>query len=71
MAIRVHLDRLMVEKKLKSKDLAEALGITEANFSLLKNGHVKGMRFGTLDKLCTLLNCQPGDLLSQIPDDAD
>jgi len=60
-AIRVHLDRLMVEKKLKSKDLAEALGITEANFSLLKNGHVKGIRFGTLDKLCTLLNCQPGD----------
>ncbi|MFY7776768.1 MAG: helix-turn-helix domain-containing protein [Elstera sp.] len=71
MAIRVHLDRLMVEKKLKSKDLAEALGITEANFSLLKNGHVKGIRFGTLDKLCTLLNCQPGDLLSQIPDDTD
>ena len=71
MAIRVHLDRLMVEKKLKSKDLAEALGITEANFSLLKNGHVKGIRFGTLDKLCTLLNCQPGDLLSQIPDDPD
>jgi putative transcriptional regulator len=70
-AIRVHLDRLMVEKKLKSKDLAEALGITEANFSLLKNGHVKGIRFGTLDKLCTLLNCQPGDLLSQIPDDTD
>jgi putative transcriptional regulator len=68
-AIRVHLDRLMVEKKLKSKDLAEALGITEANFSLLKNGHVKGIRFGTLDKLCTLLNCQPGDLLSQIPND--
>lgn len=61
----------MVEKKLKSKDLAEALGITEANFSLLKNGHVKGIRFGTLDKLCTLLNCQPGDLLSQIPDDTD
>ena len=71
MAIRVHLDRLMVEKKLKSKYLAEALGITEANFSLLKNGHVKGIRFGTLDKLCTLLNCQPGDLLSQIPDDID
>jgi putative transcriptional regulator len=70
-AIRVHLDRLMVEKKLKSKDLAEALGITEANFSLLKNGHVKGIRFGTLDKLCTLLNCQPGYLLSQIPDDTD
>jgi putative transcriptional regulator len=64
-AIRVHLDRLMVEKKLKSKDLAEALGITEANFSLLKNGHVKGIRFGTLDKLCTLLNCQPGDILGR------
>lgn len=60
----------MVEKKLKSKDLAEALGITEANFSLLKNGHIKGIRFGTLDKLCTLLNCQPGDLLSQTPDAA-
>jgi putative transcriptional regulator len=55
----------MVEKKLKSKDLAEALGITEANFSLLKNGHVKGIRFGTLDKLCTLLNCQPGDILGR------
>jgi putative transcriptional regulator len=66
-AIRVTIDRLMVERKLKSKDVAEALGITEANFSLLKNGRVKGMRFGTLDKLCTLLGCQPGDILRHDP----
>ena len=71
MAIRVTIDRLMVERKLKSKDVAEALGITEANFSLLKNGHVKGMRFGTLDRLCTLLGCQPGDILRHDPSEPE
>ncbi|WP_373370125.1 MULTISPECIES: helix-turn-helix domain-containing protein [Morganellaceae] len=53
----------MVEKKIKSKDLALELGITEANLSLLKNGKIKGIKFSTLEKLCEILDCQPGDII--------
>ncbi len=53
----------MAKKKIRSKELAAILGITEANLSLLKNGKVKGMKIETLDKLCAALDCQPGDLL--------
>ena len=49
--------------KIRSKDLAEIIGITEANLSLLKNGKIKGFKIETLEKLCRALNCQPGDLL--------
>lgn len=63
MTIIVRLDVVMATQKIRSKELAAILGITEANLSLLKNGKVKGMKIETLDKLCNALNCQPGDLL--------
>ncbi|AIS15649.1 Cro/Cl family transcriptional regulator [Pseudomonas chlororaphis subsp. aurantiaca] len=63
MTIIVRLDVVMATQKIRSKELAAILGITEANLSLLKNGKVKGMKIETLDKLCAALNCQPGDLL--------
>lgn len=61
--IRVRLDVVMAERKVTGRDLAQAAGITEQNLSLLRNGKVKGVRFGTLEKICDYLNCQPGDLL--------
>jgi putative transcriptional regulator len=63
MAIIVQLDIMLARRKVKSKDLAESIGITEANLSLLKQGKVKGVRFDTLQKICAYLHCQPGDLL--------
>ncbi|WP_047283436.1 MULTISPECIES: helix-turn-helix transcriptional regulator [Pseudomonas] len=63
MTIIVRLDVVMAKNKIRSKELAAILGITEANLSLLKNGKVKGMKIETLDKLCAALDCQPGDLL--------
>ncbi|MDR9862218.1 MULTISPECIES: helix-turn-helix transcriptional regulator [Pseudomonas] len=63
MTIIVRLDVVMATQKIRSKELANLLGITEANLSLLKNGKVKGVKMATLDKLCALLECQPGDLL--------
>ena len=63
MPIIVNLDVALARKKMKSKDLAEAIGISETNLSLLKQGHVKGVRFGTLEAICRVLDCQPGDLL--------
>lgn len=64
MAIRVNLGAVLNAKNLKSKDLAEYIGITEANLSLLRQGKVKGIRFETLDAICRYLNCQPGDILA-------
>lgn len=61
--IVVNLDVMLARRKMRSKDLAERIGITEANLSLLKSGKVKGVRFSTLEKICTALACQPGDLL--------
>ena len=61
--IVVNLDVMLAKRKMRSKDLAEVVGITEANLSLLKSGKVKGVRFETLDKICAALECQPGDLL--------
>jgi putative transcriptional regulator len=63
MAIVVNLDVMLAKRKMKSKDLADAVGISETNLSLLKQGHVKGVRFNTLDAICKALDCQPGDLL--------
>ena len=64
MAIIVNLDRLLAERGVQSKELAQFVGITEANISLLKKGKVKGIRFNTLQKICGFLECQPGDILS-------
>jgi putative transcriptional regulator len=61
--IIVQLDVMLARRKMRSKELAERIGITEANLSLLKSGKVKGVRFETLEKICTALDCQPGDLL--------
>ena len=61
--IVVNLDVMLAKRKVRSKDLAERIGITEANLSLLKSGKVKGVRFETFDKVCAALECQPGDLL--------
>jgi len=63
MPIKVRLGVMLAERNVKSKDLAEHIGITEANLSLLKQGKVKGVRFETLERICAYLNCQPGDLL--------
>ncbi|MGO9634417.1 MAG: helix-turn-helix domain-containing protein [Steroidobacteraceae bacterium] len=63
MPIIVNLDIMLAKRKLRSKELAERIGITEVNVSLLKSGRVKGMRFETLAKICEALDCQPGDLL--------
>ena len=67
MAIIVNLDVMLARRKMRSKELAEAIGITEANLSLLKSGKVKGVRFSTLEKICAVLQCQPGDLLEFKP----
>ena len=64
----VHLDVMLALRKVRSKELAEAIGITEANLSLLKSGKVKGIRFATLDAICEQLDCQPADLLEYVPD---
>jgi putative transcriptional regulator len=63
MPIKVKLNVMLAERNVKSKDLAEHVGITEANLSLLKQGKVKGVRFDTLERICEFLQCQPGDLL--------
>ena len=63
MAIVVRLDVMLALRKARSKDLAAFVGITETNLSLLKSGRVKGIRFETLDAICSYLDCQPGDLL--------
>jgi len=61
--IVVNLDVMLAKRKMRSKELAERVGLTEANVSLLKSSKVKGVRFETLDKICAALECQPGDLL--------
>ena len=68
MAIVVNLDVMLAKRKMKSKDLADAVGISETNLSLLKQGRVKGVRFNTLEAICKALDCQPGDLLAYLPD---
>jgi putative transcriptional regulator len=67
--IIVQLDVMLARRKMRSKELAERIGITEANLSLLKSGKVKGVRFETLEKICAALDCQPGDLLEFVPDE--
>ena len=61
--IVVNLDVMLAKRKMRSKELSELIGITEANLSLLKSNKVKGVRFDTLEKICAALECQPGDIL--------
>lgn len=63
MPIIVNLDVMLAKRKMRSRELAELIGIAEPNVSLLKSGKVKGVRFDTLESLCKILQCQPGDLL--------
>jgi putative transcriptional regulator len=67
MSIEVQLDLMMVQKKIKLKDLAEIVGISVTNLSILKTGKAKAIRFSTLDALCKALDCQPGDILKFYP----
>lgn len=71
MAIIVNLDLVLAKRKMRSKTLAQQIGITEQNLSLLKSGKVKGVRFETLDRICRALDCQPGDLLEWQADGGD
>ncbi len=71
MPIVVTLDVMLARRKMRSKELAEIVGITEQNVSLLKSGKVKGVRFETLEKICQALDCTPGDILDYAPDGAD
>ncbi|MCW5724539.1 MAG: helix-turn-helix transcriptional regulator [Maricaulaceae bacterium] len=64
MAIRVTLDRMLLERRMSLTELCDRVGITMANLSILKTGKAKAVRFSTLDALCRELNCQPGDILS-------
>lgn len=68
MPIIIELDVMLARRKVKSKDLAAAIGITEQNLSLLKQGKVKGVRLCTLEAICRYLSCQPGDLLVYQPE---
>ena len=63
MAIIVNLDVMLAKRKMRSRELSERVGITEQNISLLKSGKVRGVRFETLEKICEVLECQPGDIL--------
>ncbi|HBN52292.1 putative transcriptional regulator [Thalassospira sp. MBR-102] len=69
MAIIVRLDVMLALRKMKSKDLAARIGVSEQNLSLLKSGKVRGVRFETLAAICRELDCQPGDLLEFVADD--
>lgn len=67
MAIIVNLDVMMAKRKMRSKELAQQLGLTEANLSILKTGKAKAIRFTTLESICKILDCQPGDILEFDP----
>jgi len=71
MAILINLDLMLAKRKVKSRELAAYVGITEQNLSLLKSGKVKGMRFSTLEKICERLACQPGDILTWVQDEGE
>jgi len=64
MTIQINLDVMMAKRKMRLKTLAQMVGITEQNLSILKNGKAKAIRFSTLDKICEALDCQPGDILA-------
>lgn len=71
MPIIVELDVMLARRKMKATDLAQAIGITPQNLSVLKAGHAKAIRFSTLQKICQHLDCQPGDLLVYRPGPED
>ncbi len=68
MAIQINIDVMLAKKKMSLTELADRVGITLTNLSLLKTGKVKGIKFSTLDIICRELECQPGDILEYIPE---
>lgn len=70
MSIRVTLDAMLVRRKMKAKDLARAIGVSETHLSMFRSGKVRGVRFETLEALCRELDCQPGDLLGYVDEAA-
>lgn len=70
MSIEIKLDLVMVQRKMSLTELSERIGISMTNLSLLKQGKVKGVRFSTLEAICRVLECQPGDILMYTPDEA-
>ena len=71
MSIIVNLDVIMAKRKMSVTQLSEELDITMANVSILKNGKAKAVKLDTLNKICKVLDCQPGDILEYIPDEED
>lgn len=71
MAIIVNVDVMLAKRKMKLKDLAEAIGITVQNLSILKTGKARAIRFSTLEAICRHLDCQPGDILEYRPEHSD
>jgi len=69
MAIVVDIDVLLAKRKMSVGEFAEAVGITVANIAVLKNGRAKAVRFSTLDAICRVLECQPGEVLRWVPDE--
>lgn len=70
MAIQLNLDVMMARRKVSLTQLSEQVGITMANLSILKTGKARAIRFQTLNKICEVLDCQPGDLLAYVPDES-
>jgi len=68
MSIRINLDVMLAKRKMRSNELAQKIGITTANLSILKTGKAKAIRFSTLEAICEVLECQPGDILEYVAD---
>ncbi|MGL9727584.1 helix-turn-helix domain-containing protein [Enterococcus sp. DIV0756] len=66
--IKIHLDKIMLDRQISSKELAQKVGITQANLSILKTQKAKGVRFNTLESICKILQCQPGDIIEYVED---
>ena len=66
--IKIHLDKIMLDRQISSKELAQKVGITQANLSILKTQKAKGVRFNTLENICKILHCQPGDIIEYVED---
>lgn len=69
--IVIRLDRMLAERKMRLNDLAKQVGISNVNLSCLKTGKVRAIRFSTLDAICRILDCQPGDILEYVPDEEE
>ena len=69
--IVLRLDRVLADRKMRSKELAERIGLSEVNLSRIKCGKISAVRFSTLDAICRALDCQPGDILEYVPDDPE